>query len=39
MRIHYIHDDLSVRSITFVTSVAVSVTDALKQFGVRIERS
>ncbi|WP_420443367.1 hypothetical protein [Candidatus Poriferisodalis sp.] len=38
VRIHYIHEDLSVRSLTFVTSEARRVIDALKQVGVRVDR-
>ncbi len=37
-RIHYIHEDLCVRSLTFVTSEARRVIDALKQVGVRVGR-
>ena len=39
VRIHYVHEDFSVRSITFVTSETRRVLDALKQVGVRLERS
>lgn len=39
VRIHYVHEDLSVRSITFVTSEARRVLDALTQVGIRLERS
>ncbi|WP_420626909.1 hypothetical protein [Candidatus Poriferisodalis sp.] len=35
-RIHYIDDDFSARSLTFVTSEAKAALDALKRVGVRI---
>ena len=36
--VHYVDEDLSVRSLTFVTSEATRVLDALKQIGVRDSR-
>ncbi len=38
VRIHYIDEDLSVRGLTFVTSEARRVLDALKQCGARVGR-